>query len=152
MKNGNFNSGSGTSVSRSFALTDDWSNIGTGAQTVEATKSDKSVDGTRNAVVSQDAGKVFGLDTGHTLTAGEVFQATYRWLDAGNWNDATDRVQISLFTTGDDLITGVRSDIEDALLWRHHDLARLSVDLTAVHRHRFDEEIRHVLLAHRDFN
>ncbi len=110
--NGDFNGGSGEGVSWSFVETDAWTNIGTGTQNVEATKSDKSVDGTRSAVIAQGDNKIFGLDTGHTLTAGEIFRVTYQWLDASNWNDATDRVRVALFTTDDDLIDGVRTDIE----------------------------------------
>jgi len=111
-KNGDFNADTSPDLSRNFSQTPEWFNLGTSGQTIEATKTDKSVDGTRSAVVSQGATKIFGLDTGHTLATGEVFQATYQWLDASNWNDPTDRVRVSLFTTDDELITGVRSDIE----------------------------------------
>ena len=37
-------------------------------------------------------------------------------------------------------------DVEHPLFRRHDDFLRLAIDLAAADRHRFDEEVRHVLL------
>ena len=115
LKNGDFNADTSTDDSRSFAQTPEWTNLGTSPQTLEATRTTLSVDGTRNAVVTQNATKIFAIDTGHTLATGEVFQATYQWRDASNWVDASDRISVSLFTTADNTITGTRTVIQSLL-------------------------------------
>jgi alkaline phosphatase D len=115
IKNGNFNADASTINSRAFADTPDWQNLGSGNQTAEATKTDNDFDGSRNAVVKEDGTRIFANDTGHTLETGDTLQVSYQWWDGSNWNDATDRIGVSLFTTNDNTITGTRTVIETKL-------------------------------------
>ncbi|MCF7849240.1 MAG: hypothetical protein K9M45_10335 [Kiritimatiellales bacterium] len=57
--NGDFNANTDTNDSHSFALTPEWTNVGTGNQTVQATRINKDFDGTRNAVLYNGSNKVF---------------------------------------------------------------------------------------------
>jgi hypothetical protein len=95
-RNGDFNDPAGVTGSRNFTDTPEWYNLG-GSQAAQATNSDLAFDGTRNAVLTENGLRKFGMDNGHTLVASDGFQASFVWRDAGNWNDATDRGQ-SLFT------------------------------------------------------
>ena len=106
MLNGDFNSDTSTVDQRTFAETPNWVNIGTGDQTVQATRTNLDFDGTRNAVLSHAASRVFGLDTGYDLMAGDVFDVSYVWRDASGWDDSADQVVVSLFITDDGTITG----------------------------------------------
>jgi phosphodiesterase/alkaline phosphatase D-like protein len=114
-KNGNFNADTSGTNSRTFADTPEWQNLGTGNQTAEATKTDNAVDGTRNAVVKEDGTRIFGNDTGHTLQTGDTLRVSYQWWDGSNWNDAADRIGVSIFTTNDNTLTGTRTIIETRL-------------------------------------
>ena len=114
LRNGNFNADTSATDSRIFTDTPDWINIG-GVQTVEATRTNLAADGSRNAAMRDNGTRVFANDTGHTLTTGELFQATYQWRDALDWNDASDRVQVTLFTTDNNTITGTRTVIQSLL-------------------------------------
>ncbi len=112
-RNGDFNADTSTADTRTFADTPDWFNLG-GGQNVPATRITGALpsDGTRNAVVS-DAGTLrFAVDTGHTLGTGDIFQVAYAWRDALNWDDASDQIRVTLFTTDDDTITGNRAEIQ----------------------------------------
>jgi hypothetical protein len=40
------------------------------------------------------------------MSEGDTFDVQYEWRDAFNWNDNLDRVEVTLFTTDDDTITG----------------------------------------------
>jgi len=82
--NGDFNANTSTSDSRNFIQTPAWTNLGTGGQTIQATRLIKAFDGTRNAVLYNNPCKVFGIDTGHTLSGGEVFRVSYVWRDDSN--------------------------------------------------------------------
>jgi len=117
--NGNFNNLIADSAvdSQSFSNTVAWVNLGTGGADIQATRTAPaatSYDGTRNAVLSAGTGKVFTLDTGHEIEAGERFSFSYVWRDASGWTDATDQVHVSLFVTSDNTVTGARTNlIED---------------------------------------
>jgi hypothetical protein len=114
--NGDFNADTSTTDSRSFAETPNWENIGTGDQAVQATRTTvPNTDGSRNAVMSHNPNKVFGLNTGYSILDGDVFDIGYDWRDASGWNDATDQVQISLFVTADDTIGGTRTNLVQML-------------------------------------
>ena len=110
-RNGNFNSATGNT----FAELQDWTNIG-GGQTVEATRPATTdgldFDATRNAVLADNGGRKFAIDTGHTLAAGQHFRASFVWRDAGNWDDAGDLVAVSLYTTADDQVGGARTVLQ----------------------------------------
>ncbi len=114
--NGNFNADTSTDDSRPFTETPFWENIGTGTQDQEATRTTlPNTDGSRNAVLSHDEAKVFGMNTGYSILEGDVFDIGYDWRDAFNWNDATDQVQVSLFVTADDTIGGTRTNLVQVL-------------------------------------
>jgi alkaline phosphatase D len=111
--NGDFNDPTSTG-SRNFANTPNWFNIG-GSSTAQATQSDLPFDATRNAVLTDNGLRKFAVDTGYTLVAGELFRASFVWRDVGTWNDASDRVGVSLFTTSDDTVTGTRTVLQTLL-------------------------------------
>ena len=105
--NGDFNAGGGSGA-QTFDQTISWQNIG-GAGTLNATQTSLNANGTRNGIIAETASRIFGLDTTHTLATGEIFQATYQWRDASNWNDGGDKIRISLFTTSDNTVTGAQT-------------------------------------------
>ncbi len=107
--NGDFNADTSAVDGRNFEDTPGWYNLGTAPQTIQATRflpENTALDGSRNAVIAANEQRRYSLDTSHLLAAGEVFQVTYQWRDASNWNDASNRIRVSLFTTENDLITG----------------------------------------------
>ena len=110
--NGDFNADASATDQRSFADTPNWINIGLSAdQNASATRTNNDADGTRNAVISENADSSFGLDTGYELESGDAFQAKYLWRDASNWADASDRMRVTLFVTADNTITGTRTNL-----------------------------------------
>ncbi len=109
VRNGDFEADTSTVDSRSFGETPEWFNIGRAGDNSQATRLlpvNTTLDGSRNAVLSQDGARQFAIDTGHTLAEGEIFRASYQWRDASGWTDASDRVGVSLFTTDSDLPNG----------------------------------------------
>lgn len=115
VRNGDFNGDTSATVSRSYADTPEWFNLA-GNQNAEATRTNNAyLDGSRNAVLTQDNTRQLAIDTGHTLATGEEFQATFVWRDASGWADGSDRVGVTLFTTGNDLIDGPRTEIQTLL-------------------------------------
>ncbi len=110
-RNGDFNDPAGVTGSRNFTDTPGWHNLG-GSQAAQATNSDVPFDGTRNAVLAENGLRKFAVDTGHTLVASDGFQVSFVWRDAGNWNDATDRVAVTLYTTADNTISGSRTVLQ----------------------------------------
>ncbi|MEX0325031.1 MAG: sulfatase [Puniceicoccaceae bacterium] len=113
--NGDFNATTAPDGKGTFAQTEAWVNIGTGAQTQTATNTNLDYDGTRNAILAKSDLRVFGLDTGYDLLGGEVLHTSYQWADTTDWTDASDRVAVTLFTTDNDTIAGNRTIIEVAL-------------------------------------
>ncbi|MGB1888033.1 MAG: hypothetical protein ACPHOK_00385, partial [Akkermansiaceae bacterium] len=71
-----------------------------------------SANGSRNAIIAESNTRAAGLDTGHTLSSGEIFRVTFKWRDASNWNDSSDLVAVTLFTTSDDRIRGPRTSLQ----------------------------------------
>lgn len=112
--NGNFNADLGTG-SRNFNQTPNWVNLGSGGQTAEATLDTLTFDGTRNAVVADNGTKIFALDTGHTILSGDVFDLSYVWRDAFNWQDNADQIAVRLFVTDDDTLSGTRTNLVQML-------------------------------------
>ena len=101
----------------SFANTDFWYNIGTGSQGGEAINnnsnfSDLSV---QTGIVAESPTRVFGMDTGYTLSSGDLVNFSYFWRDAFNWDDASDQLTFSIFTTVDDTIDGAVDQSETSL-------------------------------------
>ena len=87
-------------------------NIGTGTLSENFTNTSLSANGSRNAIIAESNARAAGLDTGHTLSTGEIFRVTFQWRDASNWNDSSDLVAITLFTTSNDRINGPRNNIQ----------------------------------------
>jgi len=109
--NGNFNAKPGVEVN--FANTPSWYNL-QGSQTTQCTRDNLAEhDGTQNGVLA--AGRLFALDTGYTIAEGDVFDVSYFWRDAFNWVDGSDQVSVSLFVTGDNTLTGARTDLVTVL-------------------------------------
>ncbi|MCP5532105.1 MAG: hypothetical protein H7A48_02925, partial [Akkermansiaceae bacterium] len=108
-RNGDFNDPATTG--NTFADLPEWYNIG-GGQGAEATNTNLDFDATRNAVLSDNGGRKFAVDTGHTLAAGELFRAAFVWRDASGWIDASDTVGVSLYTTADNTIDGSRTVLQ----------------------------------------
>lgn len=109
--NGDFNAGGGSGA-QTFDQTSSWQNIGSANGALNATQTSLAANGTRNGIIAETATRVFGQDTNHTLTSGEIFQATYQWRDASGWNDVGDKIRISLFTTSDNTLTGTQTIIQ----------------------------------------
>lgn len=110
-RNGDFNDPAEVTGSRTFAETPEWYNLG-GGQGAQATNSDLAFDGSRNAVLSDNGLRKFAVDTGHTLAASDAFRVGFVWRDAGSWNDASDKVAVTLYTTADDTIDGPRTVLQ----------------------------------------
>lgn len=110
-RNGNFNAAAGNS----FADLEEWVNVGSGNQSTQATNTDITFDGSRNAVLADNGLRRFAVDPDHTLAAGEAFRVSFVWRDAGNWDDTSDRVGVALYTTADDTIGGARTVIQTLL-------------------------------------
>ena len=115
IRNGDFNEDTSPTDGRNYEQTPFWYNLGIVSQASQATRfnpANTALDGTRNAVLSASAERRFAIDTGHTLSANEVFQVTYQWRDAFNWIAGSNRVRVILFTTDDDTITGNETIIQ----------------------------------------
>lgn len=112
VRNGDFSADPSTVDSRPFAETPNWINL-SGNQNTQATRTTlPDGNGGRNAVLNQAGTRSFGNETGHLLSTGETIRATYRWRDASAWNDSTDRVRVTIFTTANDTLTGTPTVIE----------------------------------------
>ncbi len=113
-RNGDFNDPAATA--NTFADLPEWVNVG-GTQSIEATRPDDVVasvtlNATRNAVLADSGTRKFAVDTGRDLVAGDAFRASFVWRDAGNWDDATDTVAVTLYTTDNNLIDGSRTVLQ----------------------------------------
>jgi hypothetical protein len=115
--NGNFNTllTSGTGA-QTFSNTANWDNIAEVTAELptldtEASKDNLAYDGTRNITVGANPGKIkwHGQNTGYTISAGDVFDISYVWRDAFGWADATEQIEVSLFVTDTDDLTGVKT-------------------------------------------
>ena len=111
LRNGNFDAGGEGGV-QTYGETPSWENIGTGTLSENFTNTSLSANGSRNAIIAESNARAAGLDTGHTLSSGEIFRITFQWRDASNWNDSSDLVAVTLFTTSDDRISGPRTNLQ----------------------------------------
>jgi autotransporter-associated beta strand protein len=111
--NGNFDA-STTGVRDTFQETPNWTNIGEGSQSQPATHVTLDYDGTRNGIIAETTMRALGLDTLYNLNAGDVLHLSYLWRDAADW-EASDRVEVILFTTDNNTLTGNRTVIETVL-------------------------------------
>ena len=111
LRNGDFNEDTDPTDQRTFADTPFWENIA-GPQTgISARTNLTNLSGSRNAQVSQAPNHLSAQSTGHILAEGDSFSVSYEWRDAFQWIDATDKVNIILFVTTDDLISSERTII-----------------------------------------
>jgi len=110
VRDGDFQNATGSGDARPFNQMPNWTNL-TGAQTMQATRSNlgSGVGGSRNAALA--TGRTFGQALGHTVVTGDAFNASFMWRDASNWDDNADRVHLSLYYTDDDTLTGTRTDL-----------------------------------------
>lgn len=120
IRNGNFEAteeGASDDGDRPFADTAEWTNVQlTRTQNDQATRNNPAnlvssdqypgASGGYNAVVAQDDFRWFGMDTGHSVGATDSFSLQYHWVDAFNWNDASDQIAFVFYTTTDDEILG----------------------------------------------
>lgn len=115
VRNGDFNADVSSTDSRNFDVTPNWFNIGSGSdQSVECTRTNLPVDGSRHAVLSSDGNRVHAQNTGYTNQIGDFFQVRYEWRDGFQWNPA-DRVEVRLFVTDTDLIGGTQTMVASLL-------------------------------------
>ncbi|MGC6564881.1 MAG: alkaline phosphatase D family protein [Akkermansiaceae bacterium] len=112
--NGDFNGDSSSFDERIFADTPDWFNL-TGNQNAQATSFSDTPGDSRKAVLTDAGDRLFTLETGYTLTEEQKLELTYRWRDSDDWDDATDQIRVTLFTTSDDTPAGTRNEIESLL-------------------------------------
>ncbi|MCB1069141.1 MAG: hypothetical protein H7A43_05805 [Verrucomicrobia bacterium] len=113
INNGDFNDDVSATDSRNFSVTPSWWNLGTGAQTEEATRSNQDYDGTRNAVIYSNPSRRHALNTGHDIAQGDIFSVSYVWRDAFNFDDDQDRINVRLFVTDNNLIGGTQTTMEN---------------------------------------
>ncbi len=106
--NGNFNAETGANVN--FKTTPGWTNKG-GSSTDNATQSANDYDGSQNLIVTSS--QVAALNTGYSIVEGDSFDISYVWKDGANWQDNSARVQVSLFVTDDNTITGTSTTLVD---------------------------------------
>ena len=91
-----------------------WVAIGPGTEQF-ASNLGSGVGSDNNSVVGWDPVSYGGerslaIDTGHTIAAGESYNASFMWRDAFGW-DADDEVLLILYYTDNNLVTGVQTDL-----------------------------------------
>ncbi|MEO0796227.1 MAG: alkaline phosphatase D family protein [Verrucomicrobiota bacterium] len=114
VRNGDFGADTSTTDKRNFDVTPFWTNY-RGNETVEATRTNLDINGTRNAILYASGFSAHAQDTGYDLTAGEVLEVSFAWRDAYQWSDSQDRVGVTLFYTNDNSIGGSMTVIEQLL-------------------------------------
>ena len=88
-----------------------WTNLaGNNSETCARDNLAPATGGPWNGVGSDAGTRLFALDTGYTIAAGDRFLIGYDWRDASGWADGSDRMRVSLFTTSDGTLTGARTD------------------------------------------
>ena len=90
-----------------YAEVPNWTNLSSVDQTLhDFVRTNVEFESDQNAVVTDFPDREAGIDTGHTISLGELFDFSYVWRDASAWDDAGDQVAFTFFTTADDTITG----------------------------------------------
>ena len=97
VRNGGFESPASTVDGVSFEDTDNWQNL-SGAQTASARRTNIKDTGLYSSVNSVNS-PVYGLDTEHTIAAGDIFMLEFRARRAAS-SDATSTITGDLFYTG----------------------------------------------------
>lgn len=113
VRNGNFNDDTTLADKRTFSDTPFWINL-TGNQNYECTRTNILFDGTRCAVLRNNGNStpIFANDPEYRLETGDILSVSFRWRDAFNWDDAADRAQVFIYTTGDGTPTGTRTVLQ----------------------------------------
>lgn len=112
--NGDFDGDQSSFDARIFSDTPDWFNL-SGDQNEQATTLSATPGETRKASLSDAGNRLFALETGYTLTEDQKLELNYQWKDGDNWDDASDQIRVTMFTTSDDTPSGTRNDIESLL-------------------------------------
>ncbi|MBK1832676.1 hypothetical protein [Roseibacillus ishigakijimensis] len=112
VRNGDFEEDTSTTDSRTYAETPIWENFGTSGlgQEDTATRLNLAFNGTRNLLVSTGDHRIGGQNTKHIVSAGETLAFSLQWRDAYIWG-ADDQIEVQLFTTSDNTVTGERAVI-----------------------------------------
>lgn len=114
--NGNFNTGTGGADKWSYAELASWVNLGKGGADWVVSRTNVAYrDGGRNVILAERAESTVGIDTGYAMKAGDVFSISYVWQDGFKWADAADKVNIRLFVTDDNTITGKATTLVNSL-------------------------------------
>jgi hypothetical protein len=97
-----------------FSQVANWTNLG-GPQTTQAVRNNLARTGSNNGTGIDDGSRIHGLDTGYTLSVGDVVSFSYFWQDAFNWFDTQDEVRFTIFTTVDNSILGALDQSDSVL-------------------------------------
>lgn len=115
--NGDFNADASETDVRSFAETPNWINL-SGDQSLQATTLTGGLQGpdnSRNAAITDAGDRLFALETGYTLTKGQILQLDFQWRDGPGWDDQNDHIRVTIFTSSDDTATGTRANLASYL-------------------------------------
>lgn len=131
--NGDFESGGGSGTERSFDVTSNWFNRGTGDQETQVARRELAspltgsfigqindrynvVDATGDFDSSAFGAVTHSQKTSYTIQSGDSFSFSYDWQDRFNWNDGLDEVRLVLFSTDTNTLAGnvVWSSIHDS--------------------------------------
>lgn len=109
--NGDFEADTSEDISRSYGQTPNWWNLGTGDQTVEATRTNSPYAGNRRGVLSSNPNSVMSINPIYTIGTGDVFRVSYFWSAGNNWVNGDNEVEVRLFVTDTDRIGGVQTEV-----------------------------------------
>lgn len=110
VRNGGFESPATGVDGEPFSNTDTWENI-QGAQTEQARRTNINHTGSYSSVNSTSASKMYALDTGRTIAAGDIYTLEFYVRGAFESNNTT-RVVADLYFTADDTIGGAATVID----------------------------------------
>jgi hypothetical protein len=104
--NGDFEADTSLDNARTYNVTPNWWNLGSGGQTSEATQNTFSYpDSNRNLVLAEATTRLPALNTNYLIKEGDTFTYSYVWRDASSWH-AADQVNLVLYATDTNLIGG----------------------------------------------
>ena len=84
-----------------------WVSLDSGSPSIPTTNP-SSGSGGENFAITRD--RQLGYDLGYTIADGDIYSISFAWYDAANW-DADDTVDMTLFYTDDNTITGARTTL-----------------------------------------
>lgn len=132
--NGNFNQ-PGTAGAVTFDAESNWVNMGgSGAVNFLSDAAANNLDGTHHSKLSEKWPTAPGLDTGHIIAEGDVFDLSYQWHDGWNWG-AAQQYSVRLFVTDNNQIDGAQTTLVSVLsgtgINGNYDLVDLNAIYTA---------------------